>query len=77
MVDRSLIVTSGTTTQVKKVVIGRPVRRVQQAGNAINDATDVNVSSLTNGSILVYNTSSSKLTSTTELANHTINGGTY
>lgn len=77
MVDRSLIVTSGTTTQVKKVVVGRPVRRVQQAGNSINDATDVDVSTLVNGSLLVYNTTSSKWTSTTELANQNINGGTY
>lgn len=77
MVDRSLIVTSGTTTQVKKVVVGRPVRRVQEAGNAINQATDADVSTLVNGSLLVYNTTSSKWTSTTELENQNINGGTY
>lgn len=77
MVDRSLIVTSGTTTQVKKVVVGRPVRRVQEAGNSINNASDVDISTLVNGSLLVYNTSSSKWTSTTELANQDINGGTY
>ena len=77
MVDRSLIVTSGTTTQVKKVVVGRPVRRVQEAGNSINNASDVDISTLVNGSLLVYNTTSSKWTSTTELANQDINGGTY
>jgi len=52
------IVSSDTTTQVKKVVVGRPVRRVQQAGNSINTASDVDISTLINGSLLVYNTSS-------------------
>ena len=71
------IVSSDTTTQVKKVVVGRPVRRVQQAGNSIGTASDVDISTLQNGSLLVYNSSSSKWTSTTELANQNINGGTY
>ena len=71
------IVSSDTTTQVKKVVVGRPVRRVHQAGNSIGTASDVDISTLQNGRLLVYNSSSSKWTSTTELAKQNINGGTY
>ena len=77
MVQRSLVVTSGTKTQVKKVVLGRPVRRVIQASNNINSSGDVDVTNIVDGSVLVYSGSTSKWTATQDLENQNINGGTY
>jgi hypothetical protein len=77
MVQRSLVVTSGTKTQVKKVVLGRPVRRVIQATNTLNSAGDVDVTNAVDGSVLVYSESTSKWTATQDLENQNINGGTY
>lgn len=77
MVDRSLVVTSGNTTIVKSVTVGRPVRRVSAALLNIGNLADVDTSAKVNGSVLVYNSSTEKWTATLDLENQNINGGSY
>lgn len=77
MVDRSLVVTSGNTTIVKKVTVGRPVRRVSAASTDINDLDGIDTSGKVNGSVLVYNSTTGKWTATLDLQDQNINGGTY
>jgi hypothetical protein len=43
----------------------------------IQDLSDIDVSILENGSVLVYNTESAKFTSTRTLENQTVEGGQY
>jgi hypothetical protein len=77
MVNRS-VVTSGTTTQVKKVVVGKPVRRVSAGQFKLNNLGDVDVTSLENGSMLVYKISTQKWTSTKDIDDgQNLNGGSY
>ena len=78
MVNRSVVVTSGSTTQVKKVVVGKPVRRVTAGQFTVSNLGDIDLSSLENGSMLVYKTSSSKWTATKDIEDgQNINGGSY
>ena len=78
MVNRSVVVTSGTTTQVKKVVIGKPVRRVSQGQFNVSKLGDVDVTNLDNGSLLIYKTATQKWTATKDVEEgQNINGGSY
>ena len=78
MVNRSIVVTSGTTTQVRKVIVGKPVRRVTAGQFALNTLSDVDVSNLENGSLLIYDTTSSKWVATKDVdEGQNINGGSY
>lgn len=85
----AVTVPAGSTTQVKKVVtepnvkvakviVGRPVRRVTSGAFTVNNLSDVDVSSLENGSLLIYNTSTSKWTASKNVEDgQNINGGSY
>lgn len=77
MVSRSILVSTDTTTIVKSITVGRPVRRVVQASADINDLQGIDTSAKVNGSVLVYNTSTDKWTATIDLENQNINGGSY
>lgn len=78
MVNRNLVVTSGTTTQVKKVVVGKPVRRVTEGQFTVSNLGDIDLTALSNGSLLVYKSSSSKWTATKDIDDEqNINGGSY
>lgn len=72
-------IATGQTTIVKQVKIGTPIRRVNSAGSGVNNLSDVDITTngLVNGSILVYNSSTSRWTSTTDLEDQNINGGGY
>ena len=70
-------VTPGNTTIVKKIVIGTPVRRVSEAALNINNLDGINTSNRVNGSVLVYNSTSSLWESTLDLEQQNINGGSY
>lgn len=70
-------VVSADTTKVKKVVVGRPVRRVTASQGTIGGLDDVDNSNAQDGSVLVYNGSSSKYEATLVLEKQTINGGHY
>jgi len=68
----------GNNTQVKKVVVGTPVRRIAQDVNvSIANATDVDITGITDGTVLVYNASRAKWVATLDLEDQNINGGTY
>lgn len=67
-------------TQVKKVIVGRPVRRIRQARiDIINiiEIEGIDLSNLQDGSVLVYNESTTNFESTVNLEKQNINGGNY
>lgn len=70
-------VSSRGTTQVKRVTVGRPVRRVAEQLIALSAIEGIDITNSANGSILVYNASSTNYEATTELDEQTINGGQY
>lgn len=68
----------GNNTQVKKVVVGTPVRRLSQDPNvSIANASDVDITGITDGTVLVYNASRAKWVATLDLEDQNINGGSY
>lgn len=67
----------GNNTIVKKITVGRPVRRVAQATGSLSGLNDVDATSAVNGSVLVYNSSSEKWVATLDLEEQNINGGSY
>jgi len=72
-----ITVTPGNTTIVKMIVIGTPVRRVSEAALDLNNLAGVDTSSRVNGSVLVYNSTSTLWESTLNLEQQNINGGSY
>lgn len=77
MVSRSILVSTDTTTVVKSITVGRPVRRVVQASADINNLQGVDTTAKVDGSVLVYNASTEKWTATLDLEQQNINGGSY
>ena len=71
------VAVAGSTTQVKKIVVGTPVRRVRGDNGSLAGLGDVNISNLENGSILIYNTSSSNWVASTALDDQKMDGGSY
>ena len=68
----------GNNTQVKQVIVGTPVRRIAQDSSvSINTASDVDITGLTDGTVLVYNASREKWIATLDLEDQNINGGSY
>lgn len=65
------------TTIVKTIKVGTPIRRVNAAGAGIETLGDVDVTTKTNGSLLIYNSSTSKWTASIDLENQNINGGSF
>lgn len=64
-------------TQVKKVVVGKPVRRINTATGSIDNLTGVDTTGKQNGSILVYNSASENFEATKQLEEQDVNGGQY
>ena len=64
-------------TIVKKIVVGRPVRRVAEATGNLNELIGINTSGKVNGSVLVYNESNELWEATLDLEEQNINGGSY
>jgi hypothetical protein len=71
------VVTAGSTTQVKQVVVGTPVRRVTSGDFNINNLEGVNTQGASNGSLLIYNSASSAWIASKDLEEQNINGGSY
>lgn len=65
------------TTKVKRVVVGKPIRRVLSTTGNINNIGGVDTSNVTDGAVLVYSTSSGNFEATSELNNQEVNGGQY
>lgn len=74
---RSVVAASDSNTQVTKVVVGRPVRRVSSGAFITDNLGDVDASAKTEGSVLVYKSSTQKWTATNDLEDQNINGGSY
>lgn len=64
-------------TKVKRVVVGKPIRRINTTTGNINNLGGVDTSAVTNGSTLVYNDATGNFEATTELNNQEVNGGQY
>jgi len=73
----SIVAVAGTTTQVKKVVVGTPVRRVTSGAFDINNLGGVNTAGAVNGSLLIFNSTSAKWEASLDLEEQNINGGSY
>jgi hypothetical protein len=71
------VAVTGSNTQVKQVVVGTPVRRVTGGSFNLSGLPDVDVTNITQGSVLVYETSTNKWTATLDLEEQNINGGSY
>lgn len=68
----------GEQTLVKKVVVGRPVRRFQQqSGVSIDNLSGVDTTGKVDGSVLVYSTATNNFEATLLLEKQIINGGHY
>ena len=65
------------TTKVKRVVVGKPIRRVLSTTGNINNIGGVDTSNVTDGAVLVYSASSGNFEATAELNNQEVNGGQY
>ena len=70
-------VAADTTTIVKKITVGTPVRKVTEASTNINNLVGIDTSAKVNGSVLVYNASSTLWEATLDLENQNVNGGSY
>jgi hypothetical protein len=77
MVNRTIQVTTSNTTQVKRIVVGTPIRRVTRSAIGMDDLNNINFSDLRNGSVMVYNSSTQNWTSTLNLESQNISGGQY
>jgi hypothetical protein len=77
--SETLTTTVKSATVVKKVVVGTPVKRVNQQTLVaeMDNIGNVNTSSKTDGSVLVYNASSEEWESTLTLEKQNVNGGQY
>ena len=64
-------------TKVKRVIVGKPIRRITQSSGSLGTISDVDITTLFNGAVLVYNSSTQKCEATGELNNQEVNGGQY
>ena len=71
------VIVVGSTTQVKQVTVGTPVKRVTSAPVNINTLDGVTTTGATTGSILIYNSALSKWVANKNLEEQIINGGSY
>ncbi len=73
----AVIVTTKGTTKVKKVVVGRPVKRINSTTDNINNLAGVDTTGAQQGSVLVYDETSSSFNATNDLEDQNLNGGQY
>jgi len=71
------IVISGSKTQVRKVVIGTPVKKVTSGAFSISNLGGVDVSGAENGAVIVYDESQGKFIADKTLEDTNITGGQY
>ena len=73
----AITVSPGQTTIVKKITVGTPVRKVTEASTNINNLVGIDTSAKVNGSVLVYNASSTLWEATLDLEQQNVNGGSF
>lgn len=64
-------------TQVKKVVVGKPIRRIDTQLTTIDNIEGLDVAGRADGDVLVYNESSQNFEAKKLLDKQEINGGQY
>lgn len=77
MVNRTIQVTTSNVAQVRRIVVGTPIRRVTRSAIGMDDLNNIDFSDLRNGSVMVYNSSTQNWTSTLNLESQNISGGQY
>ena len=73
----AITVSPGQTTIIKKITVGTPVRKVTEATANLNELAGINTSAKVNGSVLVYNASSTLWEATLDLEQQNVNGGSF
>ena len=73
----SITISPGNTTLIKRIVVGTPVRRINEATSDINELNGVDTSDKVNGSVLVYNATNSLWKATLDLEQQNVNGGSF
>ena len=68
---------AGSTTQIKKIVVGTPIRRVASGAFNVSNLGGVDTTGAITGSVLVYNAATGKFEAEQELENTNFNGGQY
>jgi len=71
------VTSTGQTSFVKQVKVGTPVRRVTSGAFTIDNLGGVDTTSKQDGSVLVYNASTTNFEATTTLDKQLINGGNF
>jgi len=71
------VIVVGSTTQVKQVTVGTPVKRVTSGSFNINNLSGVTTTGATTGSLLIYNAATSMWVASKDLEEQNINGGSY
>jgi len=64
-------------TRVKRVIVGKPIRRITQSSGSLGSIADINIEGLVNGAVLVYNETTEMWEATAELNQQEVNGGQY
>ena len=67
----------GSQTQVKKIVIGTPVRKVSSGAFVISNLGGVDTTGAEDGAVLVYDGALEKFVAKKELDETNFNGGQY
>lgn len=65
------------TTRVKRVTVGKPVRKINEAIADVRNIRGLDVSAAEEGSTLVYNPDTETFEAVKNLENTNINGGQY
>lgn len=68
---------AGSTTQIKKIVVGTPIRRVSSGAFNVSNLGGVDTTGAVTGSVLVYNAATGKFEAQQELTETDFNGGQY
>ena len=72
-------VQTGNVTRVKKIIVGKPVRRVTAGAFTLGTLAGVDLTGVVDGSMLVYNGTASKFEAKVSLDNQNtnVNGGNF
>lgn len=71
------VISTDQTSIVKQVKVGTPVRRVTGGSFNINSIGGIDTSGKQDGSVLVYNASTSNFEATLNLDKQLVNGGNF
>jgi len=71
------IIISGSKTQVRKIVIGTPVKKVTAGAFSISNLGGVDISGAEHGAVLVYDENLGKFIADKTLEDTNITGGQY